>query len=73
MRGFFEDSQGKRSMGRLLAFAGVTVGGVVALAGLCGWFCGLSEAPRVVLYGVLSAGGGEGLKLVQKFAERKYG
>ena len=57
--GFFEVSPGSRSMGRLLAFLAVLIGGLVALAGVAlAWYIvarkleGLGSATAIVASGV---------------------
>lgn len=68
---FFRDGDGKRSMGRLLGFVATMLGCLVAVGGLVGFFVGAEGSVEVVLYGVLAMGGGETLKVAQKFAEKK--
>jgi len=70
MTGFFEATEGVKSMMRLLAFLGFFLGGGVAIAGLVGWGCGLDGAMVVIPAGLGLAGGGEVLKWLQRKAEK---
>ena len=71
MVGYFESSEGSKSMMRLLAFWGFILGGVIALSGVVGMFMGIAASGTAMLTGGGLAGGGEALKAFQKKHETK--